>query len=526
MTLRDLVRLPVQALRLLASGAPALQTISNDVRRGTKTAQEALKRADASQRRLDAVDERLGTVREDVRELRREVHERLLQYHLQLGRLARAVDGAAVAETRLSGRSVPVDGVEREELRWASIGGDSTAPPDPEGREWDVPDSCPACGHTQRTVVNPWNKFILTEKAPDAAAVRYDYAVCHGCGVLYASRRPRGGRYRFLLEHFGEVTAKRGGTAEIPNRVLNPYPLSDADRAELDRLAKTGVFVSDHLGLSSKEYLAPLLRDRLENSVHVDIIGRLVNPRNGRVLEVRSRTGTILDGLRHAYGTDVYAMPIWESQQYLLQAVYGITTSNLIDFERFEIPFGGAFDVIVCNHMFTHVLRPRDFFAELHRRLKPGGYIYLHNEPDDVEFLEGQQSMLATLNPLHLQAFDQRSLVRALEANGFETVFLKRRHLAHMCLARATDPRRNPMDDRERDMRIDAYRRAFSIVRCSRSMLGCVRVRRPSGRASWRGRLPPASPNSTNGGSCASWPDNVSVDEDMALNPAQTRRLR
>jgi len=299
------------------------------------------------------------------------------------------------------------------------------------------------------------------DKAPDPSAVRYDYAVCHGCGVLYASRRPKGSRYRFLLEHFGEVTAKRGGAAEIPNRVLNPYPLSPADRATLDRLSKRGVFVSDHMGLSSKEYLVPLLRDRFDNSVHIDIIGTLVNPRNGRVLEIRSRTGAILDGLKRAYGAEVYAMPIWESQQYLLRSVYGIHTSELIDFEHFEIPFDGLFDVIVCNHMFTHVLSPRDFFAALRRRLTPGGYLYLHNEPDDAEFLQGQQSMLATLNPLHVQAFDQRSLVRALEANGFETVFLKGRNLSHLCLARAGEPGTRTMDDRERDSRIEAYCRAF-----------------------------------------------------------------
>ena len=119
--------------------------------------------------------------------------------------------------------------------------------------------------------------------------------------------RPAGrpaSRYHFLLEHFGEVVAKKGsrGTGEITNRLLNPYPLSDADRDELRRLAAHGVFVSDHLGLTGKQYLAPLLRDRFENCVHTDIIGSLIEPRGARVVEVRSRAGTILDGLRRAWG--------------------------------------------------------------------------------------------------------------------------------------------------------------------------------------------------------------------------------
>jgi SAM-dependent methyltransferase len=458
-TIRDLFRLPIRTLQLLARGAPRLDDLAKEARRGTKLGQDVLKETDRSRRQIDGLREEFQVVREEMRTLRRELHDRMLQYHFQLGRLARAVDANGTGETRLSGRSVPLEIGEGEEATWQPIGG--VVPPDAEGREWLLLDACPACTHADRTVVSPWNKFILIDKAPDPGAVRYDFAVCHACGILYASRRPHGGRYRFLLEHFGEVTAKRGGRAEITNRVLNPYPLSESDRAELDRLAAPGVFISDHLGLSSKEYLAPLLRDRFENSVHIDVIGALTNPRNGRVLEIRSRAGTILDGLRRAYGADVYAMPIWESQQYLLQKVYGIPTSELIDFEDFHIPFDGPFDVIVSNHILTHILRPRDFFAELRRTLKPGGYLYLHNEPDDAEYLDGQQSMLATLNPLHMQAFDQRSLVRALAANGFETVFLKRRNLAHLCLARLSGSRMEPMDTKERNARIDAYRRAF-----------------------------------------------------------------
>jgi SAM-dependent methyltransferase len=305
-------------------------------------------------------------------------------------------------------------------------------------------------------------------KAIDREAARYDYSVCHACGVLFAARRPRGSRYRFMLEHFGEATAKRGGGAAIPNRVLNPYPLTEADRTELRRLAGRGVFVSDHLGLRSTEYLPSLLRDRFGNSVHADVIGALVEPRGARVLEVRSRAGTILDALRRAYGAEVYAMPIWESQQFLLREVYGIETSELIDFEHFGIPFEGPFDVIVCNHMLTHSLDPRALFAEVRRKLRPGGYLYLHHEPDDAEYLVGQKSMFATLNPLHMQAFDRRSLVRALAANGFDVVFQHQHNLYQLCLARMADTSMTPMTAAERDRRIgqfcDAYDRAVLRV--------------------------------------------------------------
>jgi len=224
------------------------------------------------------------------------------------------------------------------------------------------------------------------------------------------------------------------------------------------------------------------MRDRFENCVHTDIIGSLIEPRHARVVEVRSRAGTILDGLRRAWGATVYAMPIWESQQFLLRELFDITTSPLIDFEHFEIPFDGEFDLIICNHMFTHSLRPRDFFAELRRKLKPGGHVYFYMEPDDAEFLAGNQSMFATLNPLHMQAFDQASFVRALACNGFETVFIKGRNLHHLCLARlaATPPAVKPLTGKQRDARIEAYRQAFD-----RAVLGVDESLRPRVAAEW-----------------------------------------
>lgn len=432
------------------------------------------------------LDSELRVVQAEVRELRQEMRTRLLQYNHLLGRLAKATGGEAEDRQRLSGRAIPIDAGEHDEPTWESIDGEAF--PDPDGREWLEVDVCPVCDSREWTRVNPWNKFILIAKAPDQSSACYNYAVCHGCGVLIATRRPTGSRYRFLLEHFGEVVAKRGsgGTGVITNRLLNPYPLSDADRAELRTLASHGVFVSDHLGLTGKQHLAPLLRDRFENSIHTDILGSLLEPRGARVVEVRSRAGTILDGLRRAWGAEVFAMPIWESQQFLLRELFDITTSPLIDFEHFQIPFDGTFDLIVCNHMFTHAVRPRDFFGELRRKLKPGGHIYLYTEPDDAEFLAGNQSMFATLNPLHMQAFDQASFVRALAANGYETVFIKRRNLHHLVLARVASsaPRMVPMTEKERKARIESYGQAFD-----RAVLGVDEPLRPRVAAEWTGAV-------------------------------------
>jgi SAM-dependent methyltransferase len=231
----------------------------------------------------------------------------------------------------------------------------------------------------------------------------------------------------------------------------------------LTQLASRGVWVSEHLGLRKTEYLEGLLKDRFDNSVHLDLLSSLVAPHwpaKARVLEIRPRAGTISEGLRRLFGADVHAMAIWESQQLLLHEVYGIESRGLIDFDQFDIPYEGTFDLIVAQHMVTHSVRPDRFFAAVLQHLAPDGHLYLYNEPDDAEFLQGGQSMLAHLNPLHLQTFDQRSLARALGARGLDVVFIKRRNFNHMCLARRGSTGWTPMTAEERDARIRAYETA------------------------------------------------------------------
>src|SRR5204863_7866689 len=82
-------------------------------------------------------------------------------------------------------------------------------------------DRCPVCAATEATPVCRYNKFITYEQIPDAACIRYDYALCHECGIVYATRRPGGERYDWPLSHFEETIgptapgAKRSGSLHI-----------------------------------------------------------------------------------------------------------------------------------------------------------------------------------------------------------------------------------------------------------------------------------------------------------------------
>lgn len=327
--------------------------------------------------------------------------------------------------------------------------------------------SCAVCGHAARTIVCPFNRFSLFEQPPDERAALYDYALCHACGIVYATRRPAGARFWWLFDHF-EATLGRDDTDESnPAKLaLSSRRLTPEHREQLRRLASRGVFVSEHLGLKKREYLPALFTDRVANSIHADIVGSLVPLRSPRVLEIRSRLGTIPASLTRLYGAESFAMAIFESQQFLIQEVYGIPTAWPIDFEAFRIPFDGPFDLILANHMLTHVIRPADFLAEVRRHLKPGGYLYLYKEMDEGDFLDRGKSMFNALNAFHLQTFDTPSLVRALAIHGFSTEFVTLNDGTYVCLARLHDEPVpwTPLTDRERARREAAYRQAYDTA--------------------------------------------------------------
>ena len=94
------------------------------------------------------------------------------------------------------------------------------------------------------------------------------------------------------------------------------------------------------------------------------------------------------------------------------------------------------FDLILCNHMLTHAIRPGHFLETLSAALEPGGQVYFYNEPDDRDFCVNLKIIYSVLNPFHLQTFDGPSLVRALAARQFETLFLTHLNNELACLVR------------------------------------------------------------------------------------------
>ena len=327
--------------------------------------------------------------------------------------------------------------------------------------------ACPVCGTTACTPVNEFNKLLLLESGVDSAARVYNYALCHGCGVVHARRRPVGPRYRYMFERF-EITLGRAhdGVSIPANAVLGSTALDNDERRVLRNRVARGVFVSEHLGLSRREYLPALLQDRMANSVHIELLGSLVPLNKPRVLELRPRLGSIGAALQRLYGAQVYGMPLFDGQQFLIEEAYGIPATHKIDYDTFAIPYDGQFDLVIANHMFTHSVRPRTFLDTVRDRLNPGGYLYIYNEPDERDFLEDGKSMFNSLNAFHLQTFNGPSLARSLEAAGFETVFITH-HIGNLiALGRKTTESRvwPRMSEEERDRRTKAYQKARDVA--------------------------------------------------------------
>lgn len=323
---------------------------------------------------------------------------------------------------------------------------------------------CPICGGSERSLVCEYNRFVLFEELPAGAQERYDYALCHLCGLVYATRRLEGATYADLLVNFDDGLGRAAGD----NPVLQTGRLSDEDRAELRRRVAGGTFVSADARKPKQDFIPGLMSDRLSNAAHLEILLSLLEPTDiNRVVEIRSRTGYLLDSLRRWFGAEVHAMPMFESQAEIAASAYGIPTTELIDFENFEIPVDDQQDLIIAKHMFTHASDPGAFLDEVRRKLHGSGWLYLYSEPDDVGRFERGKSLFSVLNAFHVQTFDRHAFTRALRARGFEPVFITWVDQTLACLARVDpDAGMTPLKPNVRDARLEYYSRwrDFSVA--------------------------------------------------------------
>ncbi len=91
-----------------------------------------------------------------------------------------------------------------------------------------------------------------------------------------------------------------------------------------------------------------------------------------------------------------------------------------------DIPVAdGHFDGVICNAVLEHVANPVEVVREIHRVLKPGGYLYLV-----VPFLQPEH-----LDPTDFQRYTKDGLRKLVTDEGFEVVKLEGVHSVYTTLA-------------------------------------------------------------------------------------------
>jgi SAM-dependent methyltransferase len=277
-------------------------------------------------------------------------------------------------------------------------------------------DACPICETAERTEVCPYNGLAVLDEFNGSDVVRYAYALCHGCGLVYATRRPDGATFAQLFENFDENLGRT-------KRKVRAF--DDEQRADLRRRLDVGWAPSEEQRLAKKDWVPSLWDDRTSTAPHLVILSSLLDLRGARVLDVRTKTGALLDSLRSWFGADVYALPAFENEQAIIQEGFGIPAVECVDFADFRIPYEGQFDLIVAKHLFTHAVRPERVFEVFRRHLKPGGAIYLYVENDDAAMWERRKNLIGEMKCFHFQNFDIPTLGRALRRQGFEPTFIR-----------------------------------------------------------------------------------------------------
>lgn len=148
-----------------------------------------------------------------------------------------------------------------------------------------------------------------------------------------------------------------------------------------------------------------------------------------RVLDVGCSGGIVADELRRC-GADVVGVDIDVPGITQAAAAFG-DRIGLVLADSEDLPLASAsFDVVVCNHIYEHVVDPDRLFAELRRVIRPSGALYL-GLANRYWVMEPHYRLpfLSWLPP----ALADRYIRASGRASHYHERIQSRRHLRRMC---------------------------------------------------------------------------------------------
>jgi SAM-dependent methyltransferase len=145
-------------------------------------------------------------------------------------------------------------------------------------------------------------------------------------------------------------------------------------------------------------------------------------PKRGKLVEVGSSLGYLLDGFRED-GWDVLGVePFYQACRYAREEL-GLDVKNAI-LESAGLPDEAA-DVVLLNHVIEHLDNPLRTLLEVNRVLKPSGHLVIETPRYDTltfKLLGRRERSISCAG--HIYFFTTRSLRHLYEAAGFSTLRL------------------------------------------------------------------------------------------------------
>jgi Methyltransferase domain len=274
--------------------------------------------------------------------------------------------------------------------------------------------ACQVCSETRRTIVAEYNRLVFLDSMWQSDMARYDYALCHGCGLVYATRRPERAEYEFLYENFNEFLA-RGKQ--------NHVELTSDRAAQIDRQFMPWWEIRS----------APFDEEKIRNQLAVDLqnalsylpyLGLHIRLEGAKVLHIRAKGATLADMLKRLFGAaQVDLITLFPEHMYLAQK-NNVRASSCLDYENFQIPFDEKYNLILENHVFVHMLDANATFKTFIAHLEDEGHIFVHKELDDARMYRKKKNLFAELRPFHFQQHDLPTMERMFRRYGFDMALL------------------------------------------------------------------------------------------------------
>ena len=281
--------------------------------------------------------------------------------------------------------------------------------------------TCMVCGEAERTIISEYNRLIFIDETWQSDVARFNYGLCHGCGLVYATRRPERAEYDYLYQHFNEFLLRK------PNpKSLNVPELTEERRTEIDRSFLPWWEIRER---RTDRSVYKRLSHELDNVVHY-LPWMLLNLslEGAKVLHIRAESATFGDFMKRVLGaSQVDLITLFPAHTYLAEKYPGIRATACLDYENFEIPYDEKYDLIIENHIFAPMLDIAKTFNVFLSHLNPGGSLFLQGELSDEEHFRKRKNLFAELHPFHYQQFDKATLARILNRFGFDATTLQQR---------------------------------------------------------------------------------------------------